>query len=270
MDMGIAGKTAVVTGGTGGIGRGIAEALAAEGARVVVIGRNVQRGADCCRQLAQLVEFVCGDVTNSESLEQITQEIHQRGWSIDILVNNVGGLVNLVGGERSCFGVPDVDWSGTFSKVVISAVAVSRLFVPTMITAGWGRVINVASIAATEPPPSTPSAYGAAKAALRNATFSLAHALSGTGVTANTVSPGPIITDELVKHIRKLGCDRRWVGDWAELERCYLREIRPNAVGRIGRPEDVGRAVAFLASEHASYITGSDLRIDGGSCRAVA
>ncbi|PKP98664.1 MAG: short-chain dehydrogenase [Alphaproteobacteria bacterium HGW-Alphaproteobacteria-13] len=273
MDLGLTGKTAIVTGGTGGVGAGIVEALAEEGVTVFAVGRDPQRGTRYSSDLQRKglpVDFVEGDVTDPTSLDAVARQLADRAARVDIVVNNVGGLANMSGGTRGWTGIPDSEWLDTFAKTVISAVAVSRLFIPAMRENGWGRVINIGSIAANEPPASTPGDYGAAKAALKNATYSLAHALAGTGITANLVSPGPILTDELIKHIGNIAANRGWTGDFSLWERRYLEEIRPNAVGRIGRPADIGKAVAFLASEHASYVTGADIRIDGGSSRAVA
>lgn len=273
MDLGISGKVAVVTGGTRGIGRGISRSLLREGVTVIAVGRNSAVGAEyrAALQAEGLpADFMCGDVTDAASLEAVAAAIADRHGRVDIVVNNVGGVLEMGGGTRGVIGIPPREWIGTFSKTVVSAMNVCAHFVPGMQQAGWGRIINIGSIAASEPPVSTPADYGAAKAALRNATFSLAQALGSSGITVNSISPGPVLTDELVRHIGNIAVDRGWAGDFAAQERHYLAEIRPNLVGRLGVPADIGAIVAFLASPHSSYITAADIRVDGGVSRAVA
>src|SRR5690606_33438721 len=124
---------------------------------VIAVGRDEAGGTEYCESLRGAglsVDFMCGDVTDSGSLASVAHEIGKLNLHVDIVVNNVGGLFNAAGGVRGWVGIPDEDWFGTFSKTVISAVAVSRLFVPQMKQTGWGRVINIGSIAACEPPSS--------------------------------------------------------------------------------------------------------------------
>lgn len=273
MKLGVDGRTALVTGGTRGIGMGISRALLAEGVTVIAVGRNAAVGEEfraTLRAEGLPADFICSDVTDPAAVDALAAAVRAKWPRIDIVVNNVGGLMDIGGGPRGVIGIPPQEWIGTFTKTVVSAMNVCARFVPAMQDAGWGRIVNIASIAATEPPVTTPADYGAAKAALRNATFSLAHALGGSGITVNSVSPGPVLTDELVTHIRNIAATRGWTGDFAALERHYLAEIRPNAVGRLGRPEDIGAIVAFLASDLASYITAADIRADGGVSRSVA
>jgi NAD(P)-dependent dehydrogenase (short-subunit alcohol dehydrogenase family) len=133
---------------------------------------------------------------------------------------------------------------------------------------GFGRVIFVGTVGALRPGNRTPHYY-AAKAALPNLTVGLAKELAGTGITVNTVSPGIIATDEVRERFRRTAAKRGWPGDEIEAERRAVAEFMPNPSARAGRVEEVGSLVAFLASRHAGYINGANLRIDGGAADAA-
>lgn len=177
---------------------------------------------------------------------------------MDVLVANAGPFV-----EHGFLDATDADWTAAFAANVLSAVGCARGVIPAMREAGWGRIITVSTRGVATPLPNMVE-YSAAKAALANATGALAHELAGTGITANVVSPGVILTSGLREmfeaRARAAGDDR----SFEDLEGSVVADYAPNPVGRLGRPEDVAAAVAFLTSPLADYISGATLRVDGG------
>jgi len=279
MDLELAGRRALITGSNAGIGAGIAKALAAEGAAVCIHGRNAER---CESVAAEIVAaggdaFVTtGDVATPAGCETVGDAVMGAWGGIDILVNNAGGRASSQRpGEAS--GPPnaawlDTPWSAwqwTFEQNIGAAVRLVQRFVPGMKERGWGRVINIASAAATQTEPDLAD-YQAIKAAMVNMTASLARTLAHTGITVNTVSPGPILTDSMVALFTGLARQRGWdVDDWAEIERRVASEVIPISAGRLGQPDDIGRMVALLASPLSAYMTGSNYRVDGGQIRSI-
>lgn len=265
MDLQLQERRALVTGGSRGIGRGIAAALAKEGARVIFCGRDKIAGQSTENELRASggdAIFMAADVESDAGIDALAAAVLAEG-PIDILVNNVGGAHDADAGSRPFTDIPPQDWVLTFNKCVFGAVRLIDRIVPAMQAQGWGRVINISSIAGAEPG-HTPADYSAAKAALNTLTSALSTSLASTGVTANTVSPGPILTDALQAYIDFVAHSRGWNETGAALEQRFLAEVMPLKVNRIGRPEDIGAAVAFLASARADYITGANLRVDGG------
>jgi NAD(P)-dependent dehydrogenase (short-subunit alcohol dehydrogenase family) len=157
-----------------------------------------------------------------------------------------------------------IDWERTFYKNVITGKRLCDFLVPRMCDRNWGRVINISSAAGIQPGQEVPADYSASKAALNVMTMTLARAVAFTGVTVNTVTPGPILTDGQRGWILAIAKSRQWPGEYKDWEQRFIRQEMRLIVNRLGSPEDIGRAVAFLASENADFITGSNLRIDGG------
>jgi NAD(P)-dependent dehydrogenase (short-subunit alcohol dehydrogenase family) len=261
MDLGLQGKRAFVSGSTSGIGEAIARNLAAEGAAVVINGRDEKEAARIAGAIEGQkgqVSLAVGDLRTEEGAAAVAAKA-LAGGPVDILVNNAGSYA-----YRPFFEVSAASFLETYDGNVGVAVRMIRAFAPAMRERGWGRVIQVGSAVGVQPPPEHPD-YSAAKAALTNLTVSLAKALSGSGVTVNTVSPGMVATAKVTSMLTQMGGYRGWGSAWADVEKAILREVLPNGVGRLGRVEDVAHLVAFLASPLSGYIHGADLRIDGGS-----
>ena len=186
---------------------------------------------------------------------------------IRILVNNAGGAVGT--SAMHWTEVDEAGWEGTYQLNAIAAARMIRRLLPAMQAKGWGRIINIASAAATQPIAFGPD-YGAAKAAMLNMTVSLAKALGPCGVTANSVSPGMILTPAVEAWLGRLKQNMGW-GDISleEAEARAARELTPIPVGRIGRVEEIAHAVCMIASPHAGYMTGANVRVDGGQVQGV-
>jgi NAD(P)-dependent dehydrogenase (short-subunit alcohol dehydrogenase family) len=140
--------------------------------------------------------------------------------------------------------------------------------VPRMHEREWGRVIQIGGGLAVQPGADLPH-YNATLAARHNLTVSLARQLKGTGITANTVAPGAILVDSVQKFLTDLAPARGWGETWADIERNAIEELVPNDVGRMGRPEEIAAAVLYLSGPLADYVTGTTLRVDGGTVRGV-
>ncbi|MDV9199042.1 SDR family NAD(P)-dependent oxidoreductase [Streptomyces sp. Wh19] len=259
MDLGLAGRRAMVTASTGGIGAAMTRRLAEEGCAVLVHGRNPARADEVAaelRAIGAVADVVLGDLADGEAAEEVARRAAE--WGVDVLVNNAGPFA-----EHDWESAEPAAWLEAMNGNVLSAVRMIRALTPGMRERGWGRVINVGSRAATTPLPNMVE-YSAAKAAVVNMTTSLAGHLAGSGVTANTVSPGVIVTDGMRKMFEDGAAARGWPGEWPELEPLVVAEYAPNPTGRLGTADDISAAVAFLASPLAGYVNGINLRVDGG------
>jgi 3-oxoacyl-[acyl-carrier protein] reductase len=257
MDLGLKGRRAVVTGATRGIGRAIADCLADEGCSVGICARKAQEVEAAVAALGRKGVRATGralDVGDGAALKAWIGSVGEELGGLDILVSNVSAMGGLSGDEgwRRYF---EIDLLGT-----VHAVEAAR---PWLEKSGAGAIVVIASIAAIEVghdvfPDGFLQAYGATKAALTNYTAEISRTLGPKGVRANTVTPGQIYFPGGVWHRREEAKD--------PMVQKALAKIR---LGRFGRPEDVARAVAFLASPAASFISGANLVIDGAFTRRV-
>lgn len=248
-----------MTASSGGIGAAVAERLAAEGCAVLVHGRDAARTSQVAERLraaGATAETVLGDLTDDGAAAEVAGQA--AAWGVDVLVNNAGPVA-----EHDWDDAGPAAWLAAMNGNVLSAVRVIRGVLPGMRERGWGRVINLGSRAATTPQPNLVE-YSAAKAAVVNMTTSLARHLAGTGITANTISPGVIVTAGMRTLFEEGAARRGWPQEWDKLEPLVTAEYAPNPTGRLGTGDDIAAAVTFLASPLAGYINGTDLRVDGG------
>ena len=260
MDLHLVGKRALVSGSSSGIGEAIAVALCAEGASVVVHGRNAdqaRRVAASIRSSGGNVAIVLGDLRSDTSAQSVAGAAVAAFGGIDILVNNAGAFPEKPWCEASA-----AEWMDLYNQNVGSMVRLIALLTPAMRERGWGRVICLGSVVATMPFPSF-AAYSATKSANVNLAVNLAKELAGTGITSNAVSPGDIITPGSEIRWRAIATARGCEDDWDAIQG-QLPKWAPNPSGRIGRAQDVADLVAFLASPRSSYINGTNVHIDGG------
>ncbi|MBW9116454.1 SDR family NAD(P)-dependent oxidoreductase [Rhizobium cauense] len=263
MDLKLEGKRALVTGSTAGLGEAIVKMLAAEGAAVVVHGRDESRARSIAYAIAgmgQEADFAVGDLSTDAGADAVRQRV---GGDVDILVNNAGAYRHL-----SWETATPREWARTYDVNVLSGVRMVERFVPPMRERGWGRVIQIGGGLAGQPLSGLPD-YSASLAARHNLAVSLARELRDTGVTSNIVAPGAILVPAVRAFFEEIAPERGWGGSWDEIERNSVRDMVPNDVGRLGRPDEIAAAVAFLASEHADYISGATIRVDGGAIRSA-
>lgn len=261
MDLKLKDKTALITGSSSGIGEGIAKCLAREGVQVMVQGRKKEELERVVHEISKnggTAHYVVGDLAKEQDAKHIAEKTLQTFQHLEILVNNAGAFPKVGWLE----GKPE-DWLDLLNVNVVSMVRMIKAFLPQMKSLGWGRIIQIASVAGTYPSAALP-AYGVTKASNINMTVSLAKDLAGTGITVNTVSPGPVATKGAKELVKKIGKEKNWGTDWKELEKKAVQEAFPNLVKRFGTPEEVGNLVTFLASPLADYITGANYHIDGG------
>ena len=266
MNLGLKEKVVLVTGASRGIGKAIAEAFAAEGSNVVLNARNQQE----LEQVAQEVQrsggnvlALAADVMKADEIQHLAQQAIARFGTIHVLVNNVGGADAFASFEE----LSDEDWIHVFHLNVLSTVRLTRAILPSMQQQKWGRIINISSESGTQPDPFMPH-YNVAKAAINNLTKSLSKAYAQDGILVNTVSPAFIKTP-LIEQLFATQAKERGITP-QEAEQAFLRQNRPHIeLGRPGTPEEVAAAVVFLASEAASFIDGSNLRVDGGSVASI-
>ena len=261
MDLGLAGRVAIVTGGSRGIGRAVAERLCREGARVVVCARNRESLADAQRALEGLARggalTVEADLTDAAACEQVIEAAAAWG-RIDILVNNAGAARGLPFDELT-----EERWLENLRLKLFGYLRMARLVLPHLRRNGWGRIVNVAGLAGLQPSPLT-MPVGLNNAGILNVMKALADAEAPNNILVTTVCPGPILTERQTRLLEDAARSKGITIDEAQREATSAIPLR-----RMGRPEEVADAVAFLASERASYITGSFILLDGGLHRTM-
>ncbi len=258
MDLGLKGKTALVTAASKGMGRACAMTFAAEGARVVMCARterDLQAAAeDVRRQTGGEVVAVAADVTRADDVKAVVRAARDAFGAVDILVANCGGPPR--GGLDE---VTDEQWYGAFEVSLLSVVRLIREVVPDMRRRRWGRILTIQSVSVKQPVEGLllsnavrPGVFGLVK--------TLVPDLGRDNITINVVCPGRILTDRYLSGARQAGLP---------IEEYVARGAREVPLGRIGTPEEFADVLVFLASERASYVTGVALQVDGGLVRAL-
>lgn len=258
MKIDLAGKRAIVTGSTAGIGFAIAKGLAHAGAEAVVTGRT-QAAVDkavaaiATKQPDAKLSGVAADLSTPEGAAKLIAQVPQA----DILVSNLG-----IYDAKPAFDLDDADWAQIFNVNVTSAARLARHYAPLMQDKGWGRLIFISSESAQNIPVEMIH-YGVSKAALQALSRGYAKALAGTGVTSNAVLPGPTRTESSVAFIAELA--RESGVNPAEAEARFLADNRPSTlIGRFAEPEEIANLAVYVASPLSSATTGAALRVEGG------
>jgi len=264
MDLKLSGKVALVTGSTLGIGYAIAKALAQLGAKVAINGRSndrVNKAIDKLKDEVKEGQFIplAGDVSTNEGCDRVIAELGE----VDILVNNAG-----IFEPKGFFEIPDEDWERFFNVNVMSGVRLSRHYTPKMVEKKWGRVIFISSSASISVFPGMIH-YSMTKTAQLSISRGLAEVVAGTGVTVNSVLPGPTMTEGAEDYLRNLdiGSKDKSID---EIGREWMKTTRPwSLIQRFATPEEVASMVAYVASPAASATTGAALKVEGGDISSI-
>ena len=241
MQIDLSGRTALVTGSTRGIGRGIAEMLSGAGANVAVVGRDAGKAGEAAASLKNSKGFGC-DVSDAAQVTKLVEDVEKAFGAVDILVNNAG-----ITKDNLLIRLKDDDWDSVLAANLKAAFVATRAASRGMMKRRWGRVINIASVVGLTGNKGQAN-YAASKAGLIGFTKSVAKELASRNILANVVAPGFIETD--------------MTAAMAPEAREGMSKLIP--LERLGAPRDIAGAVTFLASEYAAYITGQVLVVDGG------
>ncbi|MBZ5723466.1 MAG: SDR family oxidoreductase [Acidobacteriia bacterium] len=256
MDLGLRDQVVFVAGSSRGIGKGIASVFLEEGARVVLTGRDTTALSSACAELsngrADRVMTFHGDLVEVATIQEAYRQVRMQWGDVHTLVCNIGS-----GTAANGWQITASDWDAAFAMNLWASIRLVEVFLPEMIEARHGNIIFISSITGLESL-GAPLQYGAAKAALEHYSKDLSRRVARDGIRVNTVAPGNILFPG-GSWQRKLDVDS------AATLSMIAAEV---PMGRFGRPEDIGAAVAFLASDRASFITGACIVADGGQTRA--
>lgn len=250
MDLGIEGRVALVMGASRGIGRGIAAALAREGARVAIASRSAERLEAAAAEIGSASSFVA-DASDPDRLAALPGEVAEALGPVEILVTNTGGPP-LGGALDHDLG----EWEAAYRSLVLAPRVLAEAVLPGMRERGWGRIVNVGSSSTREPIPGL-NLSNAHRMAAVGFLKTLSREVAADGITVNTVATGRFATDRLIAN----------VGSIEQAEATARTEV---PAGRLGTPAEYGDLVAFLCSDRAAYITGAVIPIDGGLLKSAS
>jgi NAD(P)-dependent dehydrogenase (short-subunit alcohol dehydrogenase family) len=263
MDLGLTGKTTIVTGGSIGIGLAIAEGLAAEGANLVLVARGAERVRDEAQRLAERyrvrVVGVAADVSTTGGVDAVIAAAEAEFDGADILINNAG-----TGSNETVMNAPDDKWQSYWDLHVMAAVRLARGVVPQMKRRGGGVILHNASICAAQPLWYEPI-YNVTKSALMMFSKCLATELAADNIRVNCVNPGLILTPDWIKTAKELTAKSG--GDWESYLQGVADEYAP--IRRFGTPEELAHFFVFLSSNKATYSVGSTYFVDGGMLKTL-
>ncbi|MGN6216642.1 MAG: SDR family NAD(P)-dependent oxidoreductase [Solirubrobacterales bacterium] len=269
MDLGLAGRSCVVTGASSGIGRETALQLCAEGANVLLVARGEERLNATAEEAARAAAAAGGaaaalslDVTDEDAGERMLAVAEQRFGALDVLVNNAGAAK-----WRQLDDVPDEDWRAQYELNVMAPLRAMRVAIPPMVERGWGRVVNVCSTAGKRPSAAM-AEYSVAKAAELSLSRLFADRYAKSGVLVNAVAPGPVEAEMWMEPGGLLDQSRDLSGAGTR-EEALAEAGSKRPIGRLAQPEEIASAIVFLCSERASYVAGAAWSVDGGTVQVI-
>ncbi len=269
MDLGLRGRTCVVTGASSGIGRETARLLCADGANVVLVGRNEERLIEAQGEAVTAGGAAGGgaqrmilDVTDADAGERMlaTANVHYGG--LDVLVNNAGAAQ-----WRHLDDVPDEDWYAQYELNVMAPLRAMRVAAPAMAERGWGRIVNVCSTAGKRPSAAMPE-YSVAKAAELSLSRLYADRYAKQGVLVNAICPGPVEAELWMQPGGLLDQSREMSGAESREEALHAAGSK-RPIGRLAEVGEIAAAIVFLCSERASYVSGAAWSVDGGTVQVI-
>jgi len=250
MELGLGGRVALVMGASRGLGRGIAEALVREGARVAIASRSEERIHEAAAEIGEAATPFVADAADPERLARLPIEVAEAVGTVDILVLNTGGPP---AGSALDHGFEE--WEQAYLSLVLAPRILTGGVIPAMKARGWGRILNVGSTTTIEVNPAL-NLSNTHRLATVGFLKTLSREVAGDGITVNTIATGRFATDRMAE----LG------GSMEQVEAAAKEEV---PAGRLGTPEEYGDLAAFLCSERAAYITGTVIPIDGGLLRSI-
>ena len=269
MDLGIKGRTCIVTGASRGIGRATARMLCEDGACVLLVARSereVVEAADECiaagSEAGGKAESLACDVTDRDAAERILAAADERFAPADIVVNNAGGAK-----WRDLDEVPEEDWYAAWELNVMAPMRLMRAATPGMRERGWGRVVNVSSTAGKRPSAAM-AEYSVAKAAELSLSRLYADRCAGDGVLVNAICPGPVKSELWMAEDGLLDQSKE-TGGHSSREEALDAAGSKRPIGRLAEVEEIAGAIAFLCSERASYVAGAAWSVDGGTVQVI-
>ena len=262
MNLDLEGKLSLVTGSTAGIGYAIAMSLAREGARVIVNGRSQASVDEAASEIASSARGDLFGFAGDLSLAETAKQLADQYPDVDILVNNLG-----IFEPKEFEAISDADWRRFFDVNVLSGVRLARQFLPGMRRRNWGRIIFISSESAVQIPAEMIH-YGMTKTAQLAVSRGLAEAVAGTGITVNSILPGPTKSRGVGEFVKSLAEEEG--KSFEEFEKIFFEKYRPTSlIKRFAAPAEVASLVTYIASPAASATTGAALRVDGGVVKSA-